>query len=277
MPPSGTRELADELVAGMQSRLPDILKPDGSGLWSVCVCGSYVRGDFMDRNSDLDFCLIGQAGSDPTAIHDPGACPGHQAARQLVVSLLRGRRLHSHNPHQFDWITVPWESLPKRQGEIHLPPSGPSVRLLNIFLFDFVEHLLVLWGSDPRSVVAEPPEVRDLAVAWFTRARNNHGIHIKQHTEFRIPMTVLNSIHVAQIVFGERTLDSRRLLDLYREHVPDFPLKHFGCQIIRSKLEQRYPDNPPEFAPWQQYIEFENQLAQVVEREVNQDTRAPNN
>ena len=255
---NGTKPLADELIRGLQENLPAAALSDG--LWSVCVCGSYVRGDFMDCNSDLDFCLIGKPES--------GECPHGSSVRELVDVLLHGRSFHSHNPHQFDWITVSWDALPKPGDLISLPESGPSIRLLNIFLFDFVEHLLVLCGEDPRRVLAEPPSVRALALAWFTRACNNHEHHLKQHAEYLIPMTAFNSIHVAQIVFGERTLDKRRLLDLYRRHVPGFPLKDFGAQMIQAKLQQRYPDHPPVLAPWQRYLEFERQLAGVVEREL---------
>ncbi len=89
-------------------------------------------------------------------------CPGRDTVRELTSSLLRGRRLHSHNPHQMDWTTVPWQALPRPGAALHIPSTGPTFRLLNIFLFDFIENLLVLWGSDPRTVLCEPPDVRCL-------------------------------------------------------------------------------------------------------------------
>jgi len=251
---SSTRALTDELVERLRERAAPAAEADK--LWSLCVCGSYARGDFMDHNSDLDLVLIGRPGA-----HD---CPSGSSVRDLIAHMMGGRRLYSHNPHQFDWVTLPWNALPKPGETISLPESGPSIRLLNIFLFDFIAHLEVLWGEDPREALAEPPEVRDLAPAWFRRARNNHQLHLAQHTEFRIPMGAFNSIQVAQIIFGKRTLDKRELLHLYQTYVPDFSRKDFGCWMIQNKLDQCYPDHPAEVAPWAHYIEFENQLADIV-------------
>jgi hypothetical protein len=257
MAESGTKILADELVQGLRKNLSHVALP--SDLWSVCICGSYARGDFMDYNSDLDFVLIG-------APHVNGN-PDTSVVRKLANDILAGRRFHSHNPQQFDWVSISWDALPKAGDVITLPESGPPVfRLLNIFLFDFVENLLVLWGMDPREILTAAPDVRDLAPAWFARARHNQQRHLDEHNEFRLVFSAFNSTHVAQIVFGERTLDKRYHLDLYRKYVPDFPLKNFGCELIEAKLRQRYPDDPARFAPWEKYIAFESELAKVVER-----------
>ena len=58
-------------------------------------------------------------------------------------------------------------------------------------------------------------------------------------------------------------LDKRRLLGLYRRHVPDFPLKDFGADVVKARLQQTFPAEPCRFAPWQDHAAFEDQLAEA--------------
>ena len=256
------RALADELVSGLKQQLPACLGDDGKGLWSVCVCGSYVRGDFMERNSDLDFHLVFEPGSDASS--DPDGSDGFLAVRKLVDGLLAGRKFVCHNPNQFDWTTSSWESLPKRQADIHIPDGSPMNPLLNMFLFDYIENLLALWGTDPRSLMPKPLPFVVLAKSWFGSVQIARDRYLGAGNEWRVPFSAFKSIQVAQALFGERTLDKRYLSDLYKRYVPDFPLKEFGCRIIRDKVEQTFPDHPCEFAPWQDYAAFEDQLSELT-------------
>ncbi len=262
------KALADEVVAGMGDQLPQALGLDGMGLWSVCLAGSYVRGDFIEGNSDLDFHIIFQPGSDERTIHDLNTSLGYAAVRALVTKLLRGRALRSHNPSGFDWVTTSWESLPKRGDEVHVPRGRPHLPWFHVFLFDYIENLLVLWGTDPRDIMADPPHPELIATEWFDNVSFAHERHRRTGEDWRIPFTAFKSIQVAQIVFGERTLDKRRLLELYEAHVPDFVLKDFGSRMIRDKMTQRYPEKPCVFAPFERYEEFEEVLGEVVVAEL---------
>ena len=256
------KALADELVLGLREQLPVLLGRDTRELWSVCICGSYARGDFMDKNSDLDFHVIFAPGS--SASSDPHDSQRLLAVKGLLDDLLAGREFACHNPGRFDWLTSTYESLPQSQEDIHIPDGSPHVPLFGIFLFDYVENLLVLWGPDPRRVMPEPLPFKVLAEGWFSRGGIARDRYLEAGTEWRVAFSAFKSIQVAQVLFGERTLDKRRLLELYRRHVPDFPLKEFGCRAIRDKLAQTFPENPCEFAPWQDYAALEDQLAELV-------------
>ena len=262
MTDSSTRELADELVSGLKEQLPQLLDEDCRGLWSVCICGSYVRGDFMDSNSDLDFHVVFEPGSRESS--EPYESEGFSAVKGLVDHIVAGRKLFGHNPDQFDWLMSSWESLPKRQADIQIPGGRPMTPLLNIFLFDYLENLLVLWGTDPRSVMPDPLPFATLATGWFRGVKTARNRYLNAGNEWRIPFGAFKSIQVAQIVFGERTLDKRRLLELYTDNIPEFRLKEFGCRIIRDKLGQSFPDSPCEFAAWEDYADFEDELAELV-------------
>ena len=239
-------------------------------MWSVCVCGSYVRGDFIDRNSDLDINIVLKPTDTEGNPDDAKSSAGCDAVKDLAVSLLKGRTLHSHNPEGLDWPVVSHEWLPRRTEDVHLPRGKPTFPLLNIFLFDYLENLLVLWGNDPRKILPPPPDFSVLAREWFEDLSSARERYRRTGQEWRIPFGVFKSIQVAQIVFGLRTLDKRRLLSLYETYVPDFPLKEFGSKVIRDKTEQRYPGNPCRFAAYQDYTRFEDQLAQVVQARLGQ-------
>ncbi len=115
--------------------------------------------------------------------------------------------------HPLIGFRYPGNGYQKITDDICLPRGTTNIRLLNIFLFDFLENLLVLWGEDPRFSMPKPLPVIQMAVEWFHRSlfinqtRLAHG-----NTEF-IPFSVFNSIHVAQIVFGEQTLNKLTLLN----------------------------------------------------------------
>jgi len=268
MKPCGMKDLADEIIVGMREALPAALGTDSEWIWPVCVCGSYVRGDFIEGNSDLDFSIILQPGMRDRGfrVWEIDSTPGGKAIRELVGSLLKGRTLCSHNPHGFDWVVVPWESLPKSRSEIHLPNGAPHLPLFSIFLFDYIENLEVLWGTDPRTILTDPLPFSVLAEAWFDSIPVSRQRHRDEGNECRIPFSAFKSIQIAQVLFGEQTLDKRRLLELYQTHVPDFRLKQFGCQVIRDKMEQKYPDKPCQFAPYDDYAAFEDELSQVVKQ-----------
>jgi hypothetical protein len=256
-----TKALAPEIVEGM--RLGLLALPGTTAVVrSVCVCGSYVRGDFIDRNSDLDLLIV-------LSPHraDTGGVPENEAVRDvqaMATRFLASRVLYSHNPRQFDWLVAPWEAIPKRTEDHRIPDGRPGIALLGVFAFDLLDYLNVLWGDDPRTAMATPPPLNRLARGWFDSigaARDRYG---RASQPWRIAFSAFKSAQVAQIVFGEQTLDKRRLPELYRQYVPDFPLKAFGQRMITDKLEARYPDRPCQFATWDEYASFEDELAALA-------------
>ena len=267
-----TKELADELIESLRKKLPAILAPDGKGVKSVCVAGSYARGDFIPANSDIDFYIVYQPETVIDKIPDYSLLkhgPAYDLIHGKVSDILGTRFFSSHCPDSFDWVPVPWEWLPKTRDDICLPEGVVNVRLLNIFLFDFIENLLVLWGDDPRQVLPQPLPIHQLAEKWFQRAVSINQSRLDQGNTAFIPCSVFNSLHVAQIVFGEQTLNKLFLADQFKKYVPDFPLKKFGLKMIQDKLNQRYPDKPFVSRPIEQYLQFEKQLAELVIKHVN--------
>jgi hypothetical protein len=136
------RALAGEVVSGLAAELPKVLN-DAIGVWSVFIHGSYVRGDFIPGNSDLDIGVIfaaGRAGGS-FPLYDAGNEPGMQTVRAILRRRLQGRRFHSHHPQQFDLVPLLYEWIPRRSEDIALPTGTANFRYFNLFLFDLLENL----------------------------------------------------------------------------------------------------------------------------------------
>ncbi len=272
-----TKQLAEEVVAGMHRELPNILSPDGKGIWSVFITGSYIRGDFANGNSDLDVGIIIQPRINTSRNYNPNDEPGVKAIRELTISLLDGRIIRSHasdlhgrifNPEKgsngIELMAFTYEEIPKSPEDIVPPQEGPDFPYFNVFMFDFVENLLLLWGNNPQKIMPDAPDPRTMAGDWCRVTVIKCEKAISQGLNFRIPYNAFKAIQYAQIFFGKRTLDKRELLELYKQFVPDFPMKDFGYRVITDKMEQRFPDNPPNFAPIPEYMDFIKQLVAVV-------------
>jgi len=87
-----------------------------------------------------------------------------------------------------------------------------------------------------------------------------------QHSgdEVRAARLCFKCLQLAQIVFGERTVDKLRLLPLYNKCVPPFPTKVIGELMIRNYLGSMYPDHPPPYEAVAVYKEFFGELWKVV-------------
>ncbi len=262
-----TKKIADDVITQLKSELPLLLGKTNKIIKSVCVAGSYVRGDFISHNSDIDFYIVYQPGTAKTAQPDYSLLEGNSTFNKIINLInknLGDKNFISHSPFMSDCVPLPWEWLPNTQDEISLPKSNANIRLLNIFLFDFLENLMVLWGDDPRHVLPEPLPVSHFTEKWFHRVITMNETRLLENKTKFIPHSVFNSIHVAQIFFGETTLDKLLLLDQYEKYVPSFPGKSFGSEMILQKQNQQYPDKPFIPKPAEEYVIFEKQLAAIV-------------
>ncbi|MBT3273985.1 MAG: hypothetical protein HN368_12585 [Spirochaetales bacterium] len=71
-------------------------------------------------------------------------------------------------------------------------------------------------------------------------------------------------ILVAQLYYGERTLEKTRILKLYLDNVPEFPQKVVGEHIIRGYLGAAYPNPPPEFQDTEIYRRFVRSVLDLI-------------
>lgn len=236
----GTRQLATEIVDKLQVdlRTRDVNLP---GIRSVFLYGSFVRGDWLDSNSDLD---IGVLFAGENALPD-----GFDQLRTFTDEILHGRPFPSHTPGGIDWCTL--SAVPTQNHEVR---TVTGFSALNIFLFDFVRNSLILWGEDFRKTLPAPPEPKTLVDAWFEGALARiDQLGDSERGRLKAPLIAGHSIFVVQLVFGERTIEKTRMLELYLHNVPDFPMKAAGEHLIRQWVGAIYPSQPPVLEPPSHY------------------------
>ena len=258
----GTRALADEVVQGLRNWLSGVSPSELPGVRSVFLYGSFMRGDWLDSNSDLD---IGLVLTDPSSADDPPWRPLHGRCQQLLAR----RPFPSHMPGGLDWCTLP--GLPRSDADVHqITGFAP----LNMFLLEFMACCQVIWGEDFVRDLPEAPEPADLVDAWFSRAlARMDDLGDSDLGRQKAPLMAGHSIFVAQLLFGERTINKRQMLDLYARNVPDFPMKPEGEHLIRQWVGAVYPEHPPEFEEPRHYRRMMESLRELCEGELGSPSR----
>jgi len=125
------------------------------------------------------------------------------------------------------------------------PSSAPTKREKNL-LFDFLGNSHILWGEDFRSQMPSPPAPRELARPCLGAVLDHLEDPEESSRHGRAPANAYKALQIAQLAFGEQTLDKTRLLPLYQRHVPVFPMKVDGERLIRQFIGAVYPTWVPQ-------------------------------
>jgi hypothetical protein len=251
-----TRSLAERVVNGLKDEL-DLLHPqDLPGIRSIFVTGSYVRGDWLDCSSDLDITLLLRSDAE-------NGLPFQEDFRTIQTMAQRISKeaeFPSQCPGGMDWSIQP--SIPTTREEAYV--VGPYL-YYSIFLFDLKEHLLPLWGEHVQHVLPSPPNPAELALAAVDMllARLSH-LGNAQEDARKAAFAAYKATLIAQLAFGERTLNKYRVLELYNKHVPAFPSKYIGQRIIRDYIGSYFPDKPAKLENASYYTHFVRDLRVVV-------------
>lgn len=182
---------------------------------SIVLYGSLVRGDFVTNVSDIDILLVFNTEPTDRIVEEVQKCFTD------VAVPYRGK---SNCPEVFD---IPWvfvSELPLKNAtakESHL-----YWKFLEIFAFDFVAHSEVLRGEDFRQKL----NVKDPKTLIQSRAEDLRNKWSKFKADKKHWMVVIITgelIRLAQIKFGERTIDKRVVYQNFKKHVPYFDGKEF--------------------------------------------------
>ncbi|MEM2915424.1 MAG: hypothetical protein QXH91_08525 [Candidatus Bathyarchaeia archaeon] len=145
----------------------------------------------------------------------------------------------------------------------------PKFKFLDIYAFDFVRHSELLYGEDFRSEL-RVPDPRGLAPE---RARELvEKIH-KQHEEgnlWAVSVCASEAMRTAQLYYGERTIDKRRILINFHRYVPPFPLKGFADELWREYLTPSYLEelsNNERKAYYENCVRFAEQISALLAEE----------
>jgi predicted nucleotidyltransferase len=252
--------IADEIVEELPNRL-SCHSDDLYNIFSVYISGSYIRGDFNDNNSDLDISVVFQPECDNLFQEDPA----YKMIQFEVQRTIGERKFHSHTPGGVDWNPIRWEWLPTPKRGPSIPGPGPYYPPFGIFLFDLHKHLKLCWGEDPRPHLVKPPAPISMARSWYESSLVKLGRYNQLND--RAAGGTFKSLQLAQIIFGELTLDKNYLPVLYADYVPDFPMKDEGSRLIKEMIGARYPHHPPNFDTPDHYMKLVEQLWSMIQEE----------
>ena len=107
-----------------------------------------------------------------------------------------------------------------------------------------------------------------MAKAWYERSLEKLSTSECQDVQ-KAASSAFKSIQLAQIIFGESTLDKRRLPTFSSNFVPHFPMKEDGARLIKEMVKARYPDRPPRFLRPGHYRELVAQLWAMIQKETS--------
>lgn len=252
-----TRRVAQEIVEGLKNELTNYEKDLQRDIYSICISGSFVRGDFIQCNSDLDVNIVFSPNFDGNLQNNCNI--------DHIVSIIKKARNNgpfpSHSAQGVEINFILWDWLPKSQKEIKHPTDGSYFTPLGIFLFDYHKNLDICWGNDPRVFLPKPLHPKTMAKLWFETILKK----IENSTNIEaIAFATFKSIQLAQIVFGELTLDKNYLASQYENIMPPFTLKDKTYQIVSEYLNAIYPENRPKYFTKQTYYDIVCQLYGLV-------------
>lgn len=226
-----TKQIADEIVATLKNALPKTALEELDSVESVFLMGSYIRGDWLNINSDLDITIL----FEPTSKGDRRSYDFKKIKELIYDSPIRTEFVSQCNGG-IDWGKL--DFLPEEQdlneitGFFHY----------NVFYFDFITNIEILWGEDfiEKLPVFFPSVERiEKAMAFIL----SKVIKEKDHFDKRkMAFGAYKFCLMLQLCFGELTIDKREILGLFNINVPDFPGKKIGSDIIpksSQNLSQR--------------------------------------
>ena len=228
-----TKQIASKIVSGLSAYLSNADLP---AVRSVFVSGSYCRGDWLDSSSDLDITVILRDTQPAAKERDL------QQIRSAIASITDGRPFPSQCPDGVDFGIVSDDLIPKTQAEARMPSPYPP---FSINMFDLKAYHKMLYGDDINTLLPPPPSPAECATDCL-RALSQRLSALKPDDTLRAMFLTYKAITAAQLHFGEPTLHKYRILELYQEHIPDFPEKCFGERVIRNYIGSFYPERPPE-------------------------------
>lgn len=228
-----TKQIANEIVSGLSGYLSHADLP---AVRSVFASGSYCRGDWLDSSSDLDITVILRDTQSAAKERDL------QQIRSVIASITNGRPFPSQCPYGVDFGIVTEDLIPKTQAEASVPSPFPP---FSVTMFDLQAHHIMMYGEPLSSFLPPAPLPAECAADWLKLLCQRLNA-LKPDDTLRAMFLTYKAITAAQLHFGEPTLHKYRILELYQEHIPQFPEKCFGERVIRNYIGSFYPERPPE-------------------------------
>jgi hypothetical protein len=191
---------------------------------SVILFNSLVRGDYVPGASDIDLLAVFD--------HEPS----HEETEALIKCFTEASGLTARPSGEkpiFDVLCISVDELPLEGTPAAARPT--RWKMLGIYAFDFVAHSRVLRGEDfrPRLVVRDP---MTMLAERLGKLRELYYQPRKEGLEYMAAIGAGEFIRLAQLVFGEKTIDKRVVFANFDSLVPEFPGKEFAKLLKEEYL-----------------------------------------
>ena len=198
--------------------LPEELKRK---IVSVVLFGSILRGDFVPNVSDIDILIV---------FSDNASREDIDKILETIYSI--GEKYRGFSKYD-KVIDVPWMF----EREIPMKGSGKRsiFKFLSIYAFDFAKYSMVLYGRDIVNEI-EIPDPKSLIIDRAKRLLELLEKYESENNEYMISILAGEATRLAQIAYGEITIDKRKVLKNFLKYVPEYPMRTFAIEIWRKYL-----------------------------------------
>jgi hypothetical protein len=256
-----TYKTAKNIVDFFQCKLQFKNSEDLPSIRSIFITGSFIRGDWLNMSSDLDINFLFLKDCDKEQANKDFDFLTNMVATEFVNPPFSSQAMSA--PFGLDLSKHYY--IPVKQNDIK--EICPYL-YFSVFYFDFLTNCRIIWGENfipllPCELPAKElvkPAIDFLLNRMITYDSNSENYKLK------CAYAAYKATAMLQIHFGEKTLNKRKLLELYMLNVPDFNYKTFGEFIIRNYLGNYYPNNTPKFLEAEKYIDYVKSLKELLDK-----------
>ena len=202
--------------------------PELSGIHSLVLFGSYVRGDFVPGLSDLDFFVVVR-----------NELPDMDRLKEIIEGCAEGI--------DYKLVDLPWERLEDLRDPMRL---GYGFKFLTIYQRDFLKHHEVVYGEEVAHLIPLYP--MDELIRWRTQRLADSGRLIEENPDLA-PVVAGEVCRLIAVINGAQDISKQTVLNAL-DKVGD----EQALEIYEAYIENRQPNVDREF-----YLGF---IASRIER-----------
>ena len=208
-------------------RLPElgILK---NWVYSIALYGSLPRGDFLAEVSDVDLFVILEWPAITSAEEWESFDEISGSFSKFFLDCFKEVSIPRSRGYLLDLVMLSKEHLPFKEKQVRLDPDFDYVvfKYFGVYSFD-IPNWKIIYGEDFRTKL-NTFDSKALAPAM---AKNIIDRIDSTSSAKEVLGYAAHALRLAQVYYGEPTLDKRKILANFHRYVPQFPLKDQAVEI----------------------------------------------
>ena len=185
--------------------------PELSGIHSLVLFGSYVRGDFVPGLSDLDFFVV---------VRDEP--PDMDRLKEIIEGCAEGI--------DYKLVDLPWEQLEDLRDPMRL---GGGFKFLTIYQRDFIEHHEVVYGEEVAHLIPLYP--MDELVRWRTEWLAGSGKLIEENPDLA-PVVAGEVSRLIAVINDAKDISKQTILETLEKAGDEQALEIYKAYVENRQL-----------------------------------------